>query len=61
MPTSAKTFPTPDCRRVTLRRAGHADHEAVATLLREVDCLPPGWPSGWIASGSPNSRARSWP
>jgi hypothetical protein len=42
MPTSAKTFPTPDCRRVTLRRAGHADHEAVATLLREVDLPTPG-------------------
>jgi amino-acid N-acetyltransferase len=47
MSTSAETFSTPDRRCVTLRRAGHADHGAVATLLRDLD-LPTAGVAEWL-------------
>jgi amino-acid N-acetyltransferase len=35
--TSAETFTTTDCRSVSVKRAVHADYEAVATLLRDSE------------------------
>jgi amino-acid N-acetyltransferase len=45
--TSAETFTTPDCRCVSLRRAGQADHEPVATLLRDLE-LPTDGVAEWL-------------
>src|SRR2546427_10197671 len=47
MSPSAETFSTPDRRCVTLRRAGHADQEAVATLLRDLE-LPTAGVADWL-------------
>ena len=44
---SAETFTTSDCRCVSLRRAVPADHEAVATLLRDLE-LPTDGVSEWL-------------
>jgi amino-acid N-acetyltransferase len=45
--TSAETFTTPDCRCVSLRRAGQADHEPVAILLRDLE-LPTDGVAEWL-------------
>lgn len=45
--TSAETFTTTDCRCVSLRRAVHADHEAVTTLLRDSQ-LPTDGVAEWL-------------
>ena len=45
--TSAETFTTSDCRCVSLRRAVQADHEAIATLLRDLQ-LPTDGVSEWL-------------
>jgi amino-acid N-acetyltransferase len=45
--TSAETFTTTDCRCVSLRRAVHADHEAVTTLLRDSQ-LPIDGVAEWL-------------
>ena len=45
--TSAETFTTTDCRCVSLRRAVHADHEAVSTLLRDAE-LPSDGVADWL-------------
>jgi amino-acid N-acetyltransferase len=45
--TSAETFTTTDCRCVSLRRAVHADHEAVTTLLRDSQ-LPTDGLAEWL-------------
>jgi amino-acid N-acetyltransferase len=45
--TSAGTFITTDCRSVSLRRAVHADHEAVTTLLRDSE-LPIDGVAEWL-------------
>jgi amino-acid N-acetyltransferase len=45
--TPAETFNTSDCRCVSLRRAMPADHEAVATLLRDLE-LPTDGVSEWL-------------
>jgi amino-acid N-acetyltransferase len=45
--TSAETFTTTDCRCVSLRRAVNADHEAVATLLRDSE-LPSDGVAEWL-------------
>jgi amino-acid N-acetyltransferase len=44
---STQTFSTPDRRCVTIRRAGEADHEAVATLLRDLE-LPTDGVADWL-------------
>ena len=44
---SAETFTTTDCRCVSLRRALHADHESVATLLRDSE-LPIDGVAEWL-------------
>jgi amino-acid N-acetyltransferase len=44
---SAETFTTTDCRCVSLRRAVHADHEAVTTLLRDSQ-LPTDGVAEWL-------------
>jgi amino-acid N-acetyltransferase len=46
--TSAETFTTADCRCISLRRAGPADHEAVARLLRDLE-LPTDGVSEWLS------------
>ena len=43
----AQVFSTPDRRCVTLRRAGHKDHEAVAILLRDLE-LPTAGVADWF-------------
>ena len=45
--TSAETFTTRDRRCVSLRRAVQADHEAIATLLRDLQ-LPTDGVSEWL-------------
>ena len=45
--TSAETFITADCRSVSLRRAEHADQEAVTTLLRDSE-LPIDGVAEWL-------------
>jgi amino-acid N-acetyltransferase len=45
--SSAETFTTTDCRCVSLRRAARADHDAVATLLRDLD-LPTEGIAEWL-------------
>jgi amino-acid N-acetyltransferase len=45
--TSPETFTTPDCRCVSLRRAAPADHQAVATLLRDLE-LPTDGFAEWL-------------
>jgi amino-acid N-acetyltransferase len=45
--TSAQTFTTKDCRCVSLRRAAPADHEAVATILRDL-ALPTDGVAEWL-------------
>jgi N-acetylglutamate synthase-like GNAT family acetyltransferase len=45
--TSAETFTTNDCRCVSLRRAMHADDEAVTTLLRDSE-LPIDGVAEWL-------------
>ena len=47
MSTSTGTFSAPDCRHVSLRRAEHADHEAVANLLRGME-LPTAGVADWL-------------
>jgi amino-acid N-acetyltransferase len=44
---STETFVTSDCRCLSLRRAGQADHEAVATLLRNLE-LPTEGVAEWM-------------
>jgi len=45
--TPTETFTTSDRRSVSLRRAGRADDEAVATLLRELE-LPTEGVAEWL-------------
>jgi len=45
--TSAETFTTPDCRCLSLRQAGQADHNAVTTLLRDLK-LPLEGVAEWL-------------
>jgi amino-acid N-acetyltransferase len=45
--TSPETFTMPDCRSVALRRAGHADHDTVAALLRDLK-LPTEGVKEWL-------------
>jgi amino-acid N-acetyltransferase len=45
--TTTETFVTSDCRSLSLRRAGRADHEAVATLLRNSE-LPTEGVAEWL-------------
>ena len=47
MSSSAEMLSTPDRRCVTLRRAGHADQEAVAALLRDLE-LPTAGVADWL-------------
>ena len=44
---STDTFTTSDCRCLSLRRAGQADYEPVATLLRESN-LPTDGVAEWL-------------
>ena len=45
--TSAETLTTTDCRCVSLRRAVQADHEAIATLLGDLE-LPTDGVAEWL-------------
>ena len=45
--TSPETYTTPDCRCLALRRAGRADHEAVASLLQGL-ALPTEGVAEWL-------------
>ena len=60
--TPTETFTTSDCRSVSLRRAGRADDEAVATLLRELELPTEGvaeWLDRfWVAEHRESSRRR---
>ncbi len=47
MSSSVERFSTADRRCVTLRRASHADHEAVTTLLRGLE-LPTAGVADWL-------------
>jgi amino-acid N-acetyltransferase len=45
--TSTETFVTPDCRCLSLRRAGPADHNGVAALLHD-SALPTEGVAEWL-------------
>jgi hypothetical protein len=63
--TSAEAYSAPDGRSLTLRRADHADHEAITSLLRSLKLPTEGaepQESGMCTSSRPlpNATSLAW-